>query len=370
VYPSFSPDSSSPAGTLLSERLSAFEQDHPGISIEIRVKEEHGVGRLVEALAAASSAAPDVLPDAVTLSPAALHTAKENELITLLEALVPKPEAPDWYDHAISASRVEGEFYGLPFASETDVLAYQTALYQNPPLTWSDILAGPAPFLFPGGDPSAVFTLTLYFALGGTLEDGSGDPTLVPGILDDILAFYGSARTSTVVPLSTLNYTSSSETWAVLHSEQAASAVTPLSQFLNESDFRSTSAIPLPTRSEPGTGMAKTWNWAVVTRNPLRREIVRELLAWLNQPDFLGQWTHALGLLPPTASALTEWPEGPESALVSGLVTLVDPYPAEQVFILFGPHIRDAVESVIRDDTLPSSAAFSALRNLRSSNSQ
>jgi ABC-type glycerol-3-phosphate transport system substrate-binding protein len=370
VYPSLSPDSSTPAGTLLSERLASFEEAHPGVTIEIRIKDEHGVGSLVTALTAASSAAPDVLPDAVMLSPAALHIAKENDLIALLEELVPKPEAPDWYDHAVATSRVEGEFYGLPFASETDVLVYQTALYQNPPLTWSDILAGPSPFLFPGGDPSALFTLTQYFALGGTLEDGSGDPTLVPDTLDDILAFYESARTSAVIPLSTLNYTSSSETWSILRSEQAASAVTPLSRFLTESDFRSTSAIPLPTRSEPGTGLAKTWNWAVVTRDPLRRATVGELLIWLNQPDFLGQWTHALGLLPPTASALAEWPEGPESALVSGLVTLVDPYPAEEVFILFGPHIREAVETVIRDGTLPSSAAFSALRNLQSSSSQ
>jgi ABC-type glycerol-3-phosphate transport system substrate-binding protein len=324
----------------------------------------------VEALAAAYSAAPDVLPDAVTLSPTALYTARVNELITLLEGLVLKPEAPDWYDHAIAASRVDGDFYGLPVASETDVLAYRMSRYQNPPLTWSDILAGPTPFLFPAGDPSAMYTLTQYFSLGGTLADESGDPTLVPGTLANILSFYESARTSGVIPLSTLNYTSSNETWAVLRSEQAASAVTPLSLFIAESDFRSTFAIPLPTRSEPGTGLAETWSWAIVTRDPARREMVAELLTWLTQPDFLGQWTYALGLLPPTASALAEWPEGYETALVSGLVTLVEPYPAEEVLILFGPHIREAVESVIRDGAFPSSAAFNALRNLQNSDSE
>jgi multiple sugar transport system substrate-binding protein len=366
VASDFAPDPTTVAGTLLYERLTAYEQANPGINIIVRVKDRDGPGGLLETLAAANTAAPAALPDLIALDPIALNIATVKELLSPLDGLMEKPTAPEWYDHAIAASHVGGGFFGLPFASEAEILAYRTFSYPSAPQTWSDILAGPSPFLFPAGDPDATFTLIQYLALKGPLFDESGRPSLDPAILTDILAFYGTAHASNILAPSASQYTSANDTWSAFRAEKALSAVAPLSTLLKEGEFKFTSAIPLPTRIEPGASFTETWSWAVVVQDPARQEIVSQLLQWLTQPEFLGPWTYSLGLLPPTASALALWPEGPESALASSLVTLAVPLPSAEVLATFGTPLRIATVSVLQYGAMPSSAALTAAKALQS----
>ncbi|NIS81823.1 MAG: extracellular solute-binding protein [Anaerolineales bacterium] len=365
VAPAFAPDSDDLAGTLLQQRLTAFEEANPGINVDVRLKEKSGPGSLLNSLSATSIAAPAVLPDIISLDPDSLNTATLKELLVPLEGLVQAPEAPAWYDHAISASLVNGSFFAVPFASDTEVLAYRPFLFSTPPLTWSDVLNGPAPFLFPAGDPDAIFTLAQYLALDGSLFDDTGRPTLDPTILADVLTFYGSAFSSGVLPPSALRHETADETWPVLLAEGATSAVSPLSVYLAESDSRSLSAVPLPTRSDPGVGFAETWSWAIVARDPSRQELASRLIEWLSEPEFLGSWTYALGMLPATAPALAQWPEGPEVALASSLVTIVQPAPSAEVRVTFGPPLLGAVEAIIGGGATPSSAALTASQALQ-----
>jgi multiple sugar transport system substrate-binding protein len=365
VASDFAPDPTTDSGTLLQERLTAFEQANTGINIIVRIKDKDGPGGLLETLAAANAAAPAALPDLIALEPIALNTATVKELLAPLDGLIEKPAAPEWYDHAIAASQVGGGFFGLPFASEAEVLAYRTFSYSSAPHTWSDILAGPSPFLFPAGDPDATFTLIQYLALEGPLFDESGRPSLDPATLTDVLAFYGTAHASNILALSASQYTSANETWSAFLAEKAFSVVAPLSTLLKEGEFESTSAIPLPTRIEPGTSFTETWSWAVVAQDPARQEIASRLLQWLILPEFLGPWTYSLGLLPPTASALALWPEGPESALASSLVTLALPSPSAEILATFGPPLRTATLSVLQYGATPSSAALTAAKALQ-----
>ena len=366
VAPTFALDQSTLAGILLAERLTAFKQANPGISVSLRLKEESGPGGLLETLIAASNAAPAALPDVVALDPTALNTATLKELLSSLDGLVAEPEAPEWYDHSLVTARTNGGFFGLPFASEAEVLAYRTDEYLTAPLTWSDILTMPAPFLFPAGDESAAFTISQYLALDGPLYDESGLPTLDPAILAEVLAFYSSAYTSEVLPLSARQYVSAADTWAALRAEEAASAVTPLSNFLANGGPDDIGAVPLPTRSEPGVCPTKTWSWAIVTRDPTRQDLAGQLLTWLTQPEFLGPWTYALGMLPPTTSALAQWPAGAQSALAYNLVAVAQPRPSAEVLATFGPPLHAAVEAMFGDIVTPSSAALDAVQALQS----
>ena len=365
ITPTFAPDLTTLAGTLLAERLTAFKQANPGMSVSLRLKEESGPGGILEALTAASNAAPAALPDVVALNPIALSSASLKELLSPLDGLVAEPEAPEWYDHVLSTTRTTDGFFGLPFASEADVLAYRTDEYLTTPLTWSDILTMPMPFIFPVGDESAAFTISQYLALEGPLYDENGLPIPDPEILAEVLAFYGSAYTSKVIPLSARQYVSAAETWKALQAGEAASAVAPLSNFLANSDANAIAAAPLPARSEPGICPTKTWSWAIVTQDPARQDLAGQLITWLSQPEFLGPWTYALGMLPPTTSALAQWPAGSHSSLAYNLVTVAQPQPSAEVLATFGPPFHTAIEAVLDDIVTPSSAALDAVQAIQ-----
>lgn len=364
LAPGFDPNDGSQAGELLQDRLADFVIRHPGIEIEIRIKPDAGIGGLYQSLAAATSAAPSILPDIITLNQDTLQAAATDELIVPLDQYLEPPSTPAWYDHTVSISRFEGTPFGLPFASETEILAYRSFRFQTPPLTWSEILAGPESFLFPANDPLAKFSLTQYLALGGSLFDESGSPQIDPIILTEVLTFYSSIQSSDILSTSALQYSSATETLEALVSERATSAVALLSEFLLNNDLRVYSAVPLPTQSEPGTGFAKTWSWAIINHDPDHEELAAQLIDWLTEPEFLGSWTHALGMLPPMTLALAQWPEGPETSLASSLVTIVQPeIPAETLDIL-GPAFYQAVTEVIRDGVKPSNAAVTAAQSI------
>jgi ABC-type glycerol-3-phosphate transport system substrate-binding protein len=365
LTPTFAPDPSTPAGALLEERLIAFQQSNPGISVIVRLKEEQGPGGLLETLLAAYNVAPSVLPDAIAIDPTTLTSAALKGLLIPLDGLVAQPSSPEWYDHAISTTYDLGGFFGLPFASEAGVLAYRTDRYPEAPSTWSDLLTSSAKFVFPAGDPYAAFTLFQYTTLDGPLYDDSGMPTLDPVLLNDLFTFYHSAHVSGVLPTSIFQYLSTADTWDSLKSDQVSSAVAPLSSFITEGNPEVIAAVPLPARTQPGISPAENWSWAIVTTDPVRQSLAAELITWLTEPEFLGPWTYALGMLPPTTSSLAQWPEGTEAALVSSLVTVAQPRPSAEALATFGPILRTALEAVILGGVTPIEAARNALEELQ-----
>ena len=364
VAPPFDPDSETAAGALLTERLRAFEQIHPGLSIQVRVKSLDGPSGLLETLVAANAAAPVLLPDAITFNPSNLEDAVSKDLIIGLDNVLPVPEAPDWYEFSLPAARVSGNFVGFPIASELDILAYRSDLYTSPPRSWDDLLSEPRSFLFPAGDPLATFTMAQYLSLDGYLLNSDEDPALNPAVLSEVLTFYNAALSAQILPYSVRQITTAEQSWSVLQDNGAASAVAPLSSYLLEHDPEKLSAVPLPTQGGSGVGLASTWSWAIVTQDAERIPIVAELLAWLSAPDFLGLWTHSLGMLPPTSASLAAWPEGDDAALASSLVTVTQPMPPSSLRLTIGPVLFDAVEAVIGGGEAPTTAAQAAAEAL------
>ncbi len=360
ITPAFSTEAGTPASDLLAARLSEFEQANPGLTIEVRIKEESGPGSLLESLATASQAAPGSLPDLASLGGASLHDASLKGLIVPLGERIDTPSLPDWYPFAVEAAQVDGSLMGVPFAADAEALAYRVDGYARPPAGWTDILDGPAPFLFPAGDPTAAFTLTQYLSLGGRLFDERGRPLLEAEILRQVFEFYDSARRSGVLPLSARQYDSPAATWAALRDGRAQSATASTGEFLSEYDPALDSLQPLPTRDGTGICIADVWSWALVTRDAARQEFALRLLAWLTAPEFLGEWTHALGLLPSSTAALALWPEAPQTAIANRLVTVARPRPTTEVLATFGPSLHAAVDSVLAGEASPETAAQAA----------
>ncbi len=360
----FAPDPETPAGTLLIERIAAFENDHPGVKVDLRVKEHDGPASLLETLAAAKTAAPTAAPDLITLDPESLTNAILKGLIAPLEDLIEEPTEHEWYPYAISAANLDQGFYGLPFASEVEAFAYRADRYSTAPYTWADLISASTPFLFPAGDPTANFTLTQYLNLGGPLFDQDGRPTLDPALLAEVFSFYGSAQSAAVLPTSVTQYQSSSETWMAFHKGQAGSTVAPFSNFLDDYNPNLEAMIPLPTRNGTGVVMSKTWSWAMVSQDSDHQELTCQLLDWLMAPDFLGPWTYALSLLPVTKSSLSAWPNGDPMALASHLIAAAQPRPSAEVFAIFGPPIQSAIESILEGSASPQAAALEVAQRI------
>jgi multiple sugar transport system substrate-binding protein len=366
IAPPFSPDAPSPAGSILADRLAEFEASHPRIHIVVRTKDLSGPAGLLDSLAAASVAAPAALPDVITLDPAGLRAATIKGLIAPLDGLVAEPESPEWYEHALGTARIDGDVVGLPFAAEVEVLGYDLTRYPRPPLSWAEVLAGPTPFIFPAGDPSALFTLAEYVSLGAPLSDDSGRPALNIQALAEVLSFYGSSRSAGVIPLSVRQFVSDEDTWAAVRGQRAAAGTAPLSLFLGQFDPEIQAALPIPTKGGGGVCFAQTWSWAVVSQDSNDRAVLAELLQWLEDPEFLGAWTSELGMLPPTRSALERWPGGLQRAIAARLVSVARPMPPEEVLVTFGPPLQAAVDSVLSGGSTPEQAAQAAAQAVSS----
>jgi ABC-type glycerol-3-phosphate transport system substrate-binding protein len=345
LAPQFDPETL--AGQLLSTRLAAFEAQNLNVRIRSRVKRVSGPGGLLDALEAASVAAPAVVPDLLTLSPDDLHIAAESALILPLPDDLVESENPGWYDYALPPIRFEGIPYGLPFASEVEILAYRTDLYPEPPRSWEALLAEPRTLLFPAADPRARFILAMYFGAGGVLTNESGQPSLDVTVIEKVLNLLASARSSSVLPLAVRQYTSPLETWTELKANRSASAMAPLADYLREGDPERLAAAALPTEGGQGIGLASNWSWTITPADSSHQELMFELLVWLSDPEFVGSLTHALGYLPTSQDALAAWPEDGSLALASSLVTITQPESDQALRDAVTPALLAAIEAVL-----------------------
>jgi ABC-type glycerol-3-phosphate transport system substrate-binding protein len=200
VPPDLSPDGSSEAAILFASRLQAFDQAHPGVRVQVRIKGRSGPAGMAEALAAAYQAAPSVLPDLAALDASELASATAADRIAFWDDVSSIPESWAVAGAILEGSRARGGVAGLPFAAEADLFAYRATAYTDAPRTWTDLLTGSTAFLLPLGDPTARFTLGQYLAAGGRLRDADGAPTLDRLALQEVLSFYVAARAAHLTP--------------------------------------------------------------------------------------------------------------------------------------------------------------------------
>jgi len=358
VPPFLEASSSTTAGALLADRLAQFEADQPGVRVQLRLKETSGPAGLLESLRAATAVAPAALPDLIALTASDLATAADEGLVDAYPAGLP-PQTTSWLSFAVEGASPAGVLYGVPLAAQTDVIVYDVPSFARAPADWSDLIGGPAPFLFPAADPRASFTLAQYLALGGQLTQADGSPALDPSVLEEVLTFYGSAYNAGVLPLTSRQYESSAQTWSAFQQRRAASAVAPLEAWLAD-PLSGASAAPLPTRDGAGVTVATTWTWAVVTRDPETQSVLVELVEWLSDPEFTGPWTHSLRRMPVQAAALAAWPDGPARLLVQQLAAVARAAPPQTLLDVVGPPTRRAVDAVLSGAQPPQAAALTA----------
>jgi len=363
--PSFlAPSDDTLEGTLFLERLNAYEELNPDISIQIRVKDESGPAGLLETLSAANAAAPSALPDIVAFNQSSLNSAALKSMVVPLNDISEPLTQPKWYQHAIESVFIGEAFFGIPFMSDADVFAYRKDTFESAPLAWGDLLSGTESFLFPGGNISAHFTLAQYISMGGEIRDEDGHPNLSLNTLREILEFYSTSESAGLLPLSALQYVSSNETWEVLRQIGVSSAVIPLQTYLKQSTSDMYIAQPLPTSDGDGIVLTRSYAWSIVDSDSQNQTQAHNLINWLLEPEFLGPWAKLLGMLPATSEAISHWPSDDSVAVVNQLVRVAVPMPNDEIVTTLGPALQLAIEEVLFTRSTPTAAARTAVNQV------
>lgn len=361
--PQFDPAAGTPAAHLLQTRLDEFTSRRPDVRLEVRIKAMEGPGGLLDSLTAASGAAHRALPDLVALPRSTLEAAAIKGLLHPLDDQTGAMDDLDWYDYARQLARVQNSVFGLPFAGDALLLAYRPASLQNPPVDFSAALSSTGTLIFPASDPLASYTLALYMAAGGTIQDEQGRPSLLERPLMDVLTFYQSAEKRGFLPYWTTQFTSFDEVWQAFLDQRAEMTVVWSTLYLQELVADSTVAPLLTPAGEPST-LATGWVWATASPVPEHLKLSVELAEFLSSSDYLTAWTAAAGVLPPRPSALAAWQNTSLATALDQIALDTRLFPTSDVLAILAPHLTEATLAVLKGQKDPATAAHEAASGL------
>jgi len=364
----------------LAQQLTGFSKIYPDLQVEVTVKKAHGRGGLLDFLRTARDAAPSVLPDLVMLDAADLQTTAGSGLVQPLDPLLSPADMTDRFPFAAELGTVndqtsgEAATMGFVVAADMQHLAYRPNLLDSPPISWTQVISPPVPFLFPAGGRDGQIndaTLIQYLAAGGTLSDPDGNPWLDEDVLVSVLSFYSDCMstvpisptftTPTISATVVLHITDADQAWERFLAGEGAMTTVRANRYWLETD-ETIAAASLPTHDGQPFSIARGWVVAMVTDDPERQALARLLLEWLIKPEHSAQWTQAAGYLPGTRGALRLWKvSDTERATLRGIMETAVIAPRPEVMTTAGQVMQEALEAVLRRRATPDEAAAAAI---------
>ncbi len=347
-------------------RLEQYQAEHPSLTLEVRVKTLEGAGGMLEALVAASAAAPQALPDLVLLPRPLLESAALKGLLFPYTGLTKLLDDPVWFDYARQMALIRGEAYGMPFAGDALALVYHPSHQASTPHNLETAISLGEVLLFPASDPQALFSLNLYLSMGQSLQDAQGKPFLEQATLAQLLEYDRRLSLAGVMPTWLTQYSTDAMTWQAFLSEQGPSAVVWASGYLTQviSGTPDLALAPLPTPSGSPYTLASGWSWALAGQDPLQRASAAHLAEYLAEAEFMAGWTYAAGYLPPRADALQAWENADLRQMVEQISASAHLQPPADLLADIGPAVERAVVDVLLSRSDPLTAAEAALNQI------
>jgi ABC-type glycerol-3-phosphate transport system substrate-binding protein len=358
------PTSDTPGGQVFLEQLSAFDELHPDIQVEIHAKRVSGAGGMISYLRTASPVAPAILPDLALVDQGGLAQVGNDQLVVPIGTLLDPALISALYPVVQGLGTVNGMLVGLPYLLEIDHSVYHETWFTVPPNSFDVILKGRQPFVFPAGALSSVNKTILlqYIAAGGTLTDDTGAPQLDPVSLAQVLNFYDQAHQRGLVTTTLFQLTDPAASWSLYRDRQTNLAVVSSTAYLAEREqMRNTLLTWIPTPDGQPYALATSWSWVVVTRDTDRQPATMALVNFLMNPVNQGRYSQAARWLPSQHAALAVWGEDdPYVAFADPLLGNAQPMPDAELQTTVGAAIQDALEEVLLKDVLPVQAATQA----------
>ena len=374
---SFSPTVDITSGQILAQQADLYEADHPRVRLEFVLKEPYGKGGLLDFLSTAGVVVPDLLPDLMILDVEELGMAVQAGLVQPLDGLIPEDLLSDLYPFARQAATFNGQLYGLQFQADLDHLIYHTDKMTSPPRTWSNVLSGPGPYLFPAGGKAGLANdafLVQYLAVqeqsGAT---GSDNPFLNADNLTRVLQFYRDAWASGVVPAKIMSYHTTDDVWNDYAAGQAALAQVSAHRYLlalrqslasgGDRERLSSSAVAaVPAAAGPAAPIGRGWVLVLVTSDPARQAAAVDWMVQLMGPTVNAAWNEAADYLPTRASAMAEWrPGNGYSQFIRQQLLAARPRPLLADYTKVAAALQEAVVAVLNGTATPQDAANQAV---------
>jgi multiple sugar transport system substrate-binding protein len=352
--PQFDPNTGTIPANLLKQRLVDFEEEHPGLEIEVRIKAEEGEANILNALSVTSMAAPTALPDLVALSRPALETAALKGLLHPIDGLSTTLQDPDWYGYARQLAQIENIDYGLPFAGNVFGLFYRAELGEF--TNWDEILASEALVSFPAGDPQGLVGLSLYISGGGEIVNPQGLPTLDPDVLTRLLTLIQDGLGASMLSPSIAIVGTDAQALQLYRDRNASMVITWASNYRPVSDEQ---IMPLLGLDETPSSLATGWMWSLAGTNTENQTLAVELAEYLIEDEFLREWTRESGYLPTRPSSVDE-----EDPTLAALIESAKPLPSNEVLSVLGQLMQDALIRVLNGEQ-PEAVAGSVVESLR-----
>ncbi len=357
----FDPQAGTPSANLLKQRLADFEDEHPGVKIEVRIKSEDGNNDLLHSLSLTTAAATSVAPDLIALSYSDMGAAAQMGLVHPLDGLTTLLQEPDWYTVARELAHVQNSEFGLPFAADAQVIVYRVAVFDAPPSSWGSILNSGNQMVFPASDPKSYFSLSLYLSENNQLVDAQGVLTLDEKTLTRVLSFQKQALESGVVPPTVKDYQTDQQVVPMFYSGEAGAAVIWVSSDLG---VRSGNYIPVFGLNDAPYSLADGWVWSLAGSDAEKQPLAVELAAYLVDSDYMALWTRAAGYLPTRPQALDGWEDTDLKESINGVLQAAHPIPSDAILMEVSPLLQQALIRIFNGEQ-PEVVAGSVIENLK-----
>lgn len=358
LLPQFDPQAETPAADLLRARLQAFEEEHPGIQLEIRVKSDADI---LKTLSITNNAAPEAMPDLIAMSYSDMLEAASAGFLHPLEGLTAVLQDPDWYAFARELGHLKTIEYGIPFASDVLVTVYRPAAFEVLPSTWEEILTSGSILAFPASSPQALFPLSLYLSEAGDFVDEQGVLALDENALVRMLSFYKQAIGTGTIQPSVRDQQTDIQSLQFYRSGQSNLAVVWAS---SDIPTRSGGYLPLLGLNDANYALGDGWVWASAGSDVENQRLAAELASYLVESGFMSQWTLAAGVLPTRPQALNGWEDEELRTSLNEVLQAARPLPPENVMSIMGPIMQEALVRIFNGDQ-PEVVAQSVIEELK-----
>lgn len=356
------------AGDFISTSLYLFERANPRLEVEVILKKAAGKGGTLDFLRSAKAVAPSVMPDVAILNVTDLNQAYNEGLIQSLNGRMDRSIVQDLLPAARKIGTIKEDLVGVPIGLEMEHVVYNTLIFTDTPMLWSDILSRNTVYLFPAKGVNGLVndaTLAQYFSAGGTFFDDQGVPKIDDQVLKKVLTFYKQAQEAGVLDPAVLEAATTEELWPRYLEAQAGIANISVQQYLTDQQLLHNTAfasVPRPNPENTPVVIIHGWALTLVTADPNRQQAALSLLEWFLSTENNVSWNRINQTIPTRDTSYQQLAgEDPYWQFLSDQLNTARPQPNFAEYDRIGRIIQQAVEQVIRGEATPEEATITAI---------
>ena len=366
-------DESSDAFQLLSEHTAEFIANNE-IGVQFRIKDVGKIGGIMATIRAGKEVAPGALPDVTLIRRRDLTPTQASEYLQSLETLFSSSVLNDLaggIDFGQIPLEDERTLFGLPYLFDMLVAVHAQPLVKTGAgLSFNDVLANEANFLFPGARVSGLnqtFYLQ-YLAAGGSIPS-DGLMAINEEALQKVLQFYEDLLRNGLISPDVLTYQSPASYLNdfINRDDRLQLAIFSVSDYLTmiQQQEAALLATEIPTVDANASSILNGWLWILVTPDRNRQALAARFIEWMMEPAFHADFARALYHLPSQPAILSDSlpPDTDVNFFAQLLASSVLPLPEGEA----GPAPRlmqEALKHVLHGDATASQATQDALSQL------